>query len=113
MTIYAGTALSVDTLLETMWQKSSMGMWHIRSYDNKHWLNMYDSKTLSDVCDNPMGPQDPYTGKLLDVTQGCFVHANQSAYAAGDIGIHVPQCIIKENAENAQQWGQIYKDFKT
>lgn len=58
--------------------------------DGKHWLNMYDSRTLFEICDNPVGPTCPYTGKLLVMTDGCFVHANSSAYAAGDIGIHVP-----------------------
>lgn len=62
MSIYAGTALSTDTLLETMWQASSFGMWHIRAKDGKHWLNMYDKKTLFEVCDNPAGPTCPYTG---------------------------------------------------
>lgn len=112
MTIYAGTALSVDTLLELQWQRSSLGMWHVRAGDGKHWLNMYDSKTLFEVCDNPVGPTCPYTGKLLEMTEGCFVHANSSAYRSGDIGIHVPQCIIPDNLTPVN-WGKIYKEIKT
>lgn len=112
MTIYAGTALSVDTLLEIQWQRSSLGMWHVRAKDGKHWLNMYDSKTLFEVCDNPVGPTCPYTGKLLEMTEGCFVHANSRAYEAGDIGIHVPQCIIPDNLTPVN-WGKIYKEIKT
>lgn len=90
MTIYAGTALSVDTLLETQWQRSSLGMWYVRAMDGHHWINMYDQHELMRVCDNPLGPTCPYTGKLLRVTDGCFVHQNKRALAAGDIGIHVP-----------------------
>lgn len=112
MTIYAGTALSVDTLLEMQWQRSSLGMWHVRANDGKHWLNMYDSRTLFEICDNPIGPTCPYTGTLLKVTDGCFVHANMSAYEAGDIGIHVPQCIIPDNLTPVN-WGKIYKEIKT
>lgn len=112
MSIYAGTALSVDTLLEMQWQSSSLGMWHVRAMDGKHWLNMYDSKTLFEICDNPVGPTCPYTGKQLIMTDGCFVHANASAYAAGDIGIHVPQCIIPDNLTPVN-WGKIYKEIKT
>lgn len=112
MSIYAGTALSVDTLLEMQWQRSSLGMWHVRANDGKHWLNMYDSRTLFEICDNPIGPTCPYTGKLLKVTDGCFVHANMSAYEAGDIGIHVPQCIIPDNLTPVN-WGKIYKEIKT
>lgn len=117
MTIYAGTALSTDTLLEDKWRASSMGMWHVRAMDGKHWLNMYDKDTLKKVCSNPLGPKCPYTGKLLDVTNGCYVHASRQALEAGNIGIHVPQCIIKDIAEDPVQWGKVYKhiqedDFK-
>lgn len=111
-TIFAGTALSIDTLLEAKWQASSMGMWHIRAMDDAHWLNMYDKDTLSKVCDNPQGPTCPYTGKLLDVTRGCYVHANQKAMAINEIGIHVPQCIIPDLAYNPIQWGKIYKKIQ-
>lgn len=111
-TIYAGTALSIDTLLEAKWQASSMGMWHIRAMDDTHWLNMYDKNTLLKVCDNPQGPTCPYTGKLLDVTRGCYVHANQKAMAINEIGIHVPQCIIPDLAYNPIQWGKIYKKIQ-
>lgn len=111
-TIFAGTALSIDTLLEAKWQASSMGMWHVRAMDGNHWLNMYDKNTLLKVCDNPQGPTCPYTGKLLDVTKGLYVHANQKAMAINEIGIHVPQCIIPDLAYNPIQWGKIYKKIQ-
>ena len=111
-TIFAGTALSIDTLLEAKWQASSMGMWHVRAMDGTHWLNMYDKNTLLKVCDNPQGPTCPYTGKLLDVTKGLYVHANQKAMAINEIGIHVPQCIIPDLAYNPIQWGKIYKKIQ-
>lgn len=117
MTVYAGTALSTDTLLENKWRLSSMGMWHVRAGDGKHWLNMYDRETLYKVCNHPTGPKCPYTNKPLDVTNGCYVHANKQAFDAGNVGIHVPQCIIKDFAEDPVQWGKIYRhivedDFK-
>lgn len=111
-TIFAGTALSIDTLLEAKWQASSMGMWHVRSMDDSHWLNMYDKDTLEKVCNNPQGPTCPYTGKLLDVTRGCYVHANQKSLAINEVGIHVPQCIIPDLAYNSIQWGKIYKKIQ-
>lgn len=111
-TIFAGTALSIDTLLEAKWQASSMGMWHVRSMDGAHWLNMYDKDTLLKVCNNPQGPTCPYTGKLLDVTGGHYVHMNQKALAINEIGIHVPQCIIPDLAYNPIQWGKIYKKIQ-
>lgn len=111
-TIYAGTALSVDTLLEEKWSESSQGMWHVRAGDGAHWLNMYDRDTLLKVCDNPQGPTCPYTGKKLNVTDGCYIHGNQQALAAGDIGIHVPQCIIPDIAYDPVQWGKVYRRIK-
>lgn len=108
-TIYAGTAMSIDTLLEAQWQDSSMGVWHIKSPDGKHWLNMYDKDTLFAVCSDPRGPVCPYSGKLLDVTKGQFVHGNMKAYNDGRIGIHVPQCIITDLTNNPIQWGKIYQ----
>lgn len=111
-TIYAGTALSVDTLLEEKWSESSQGMWCVRAGDGAHWLNMYDRETLLKVCDNPQGPTCPYTGKKLNVTDGCYVHGNQQALAAGDIGIHVPQCIIPDIAYDPVQWGKVYRRIK-
>lgn len=102
--VFSGTALSIDTLLEKNWVSSSMGMWHVRAQDGKHWLNMYDKDTLFKVCDNVQGPTCPFTGKLLNVTDGCFVHAKQHALQAGRIGIHVPQCIIPDIAYNPQRW---------
>ena len=112
MSIYTGTALTTDTLLEQKWRESSMGMWHVRAMDNKHWLNMFDKDVLAKVCDNPLGPICPYTGKRLDVTRGSFVHANKQAMEAGNIGLHIPQCIITDIANSPVQWGKVYNHIK-
>ena len=110
--VFAGTALSIDTLLEAKWQESSMGMWHVRAMDGKNWLNMYDKDVLYKVCSNPQGPTCPYTGKLLKVTDGCFVHAYEDRYRDGRIGLHIPQCIIPDLAYNPIKWGAIYDKVK-
>lgn len=110
--VFAGTALSIDTLLEAKWQESSMGMWHVRAMDGKNWLNMYDKDVLYKVCSNPQGPTCPYTGKLLKVTDGCFVHAYEDRYKDGRIGLHIPQCIIPDLAYNPIKWGAIYDKVK-
>lgn len=112
-TIFAGTSLSIDTLLEAKWLASSQGMWHVRAGDGTHWLNMHDQDTLFKVCDNAKGPTCPYTGKLLNVRDGLYVHANKQALAVGAVGIHVPQCIIPDLAYNPIQWGKIYKKVRT
>lgn len=111
MTIYSGTALDTSTLLEMMWQKSSFGCYHVRSWDGKHWINMHDEEELWKVCDNPTGPIDYWTGKPLNVINGLFVHGNQKALEAGDIGIHIPMPVVLSNCSGTQ-WAQIYKDLK-
>lgn len=110
-TVFSGTALSVDTLLEQKWIDSSMGMWHVRAGDGS-WLNMYDKDTLFAVCSNPQGPTCPITGKLLNVTDGCYIHAKPSALQAGRVGVHVPQCIIPDIAYSPVRWEELYNKVK-
>lgn len=110
--VYSGTALSVDTLLEANWLDSSMGMWHVRAGDGRTWLNMFDKDTLFKVCDNIQGPTCPITGKLLKVTDGCFVHAKKGNMDSGRIGVHIPQCIIPDIAYNAQRWTEVYQKIQ-
>lgn len=107
-TVFAGTSLTIDTLLESKWQASSQGVWNVKSPDGTHWLNMHDQDTLYKVCNNPKGPTCPYTGEILDVRNGCYVHENLQSLAVGEIGIHVPQCIIPDLVYNPIRWGKIY-----
>lgn len=107
-TIYAGTALSVDTLLEDKWQSSSKGVWHVRAGNGKDWLNMYDADTLKAVCRSREGPKCPITGKILNMRDGCYVHSDRRALLEGNIGLHVPQCIIPDLVTDPLQWGKIY-----
>lgn len=107
--LFTGTALSTETLLEQEWQKSSQGVWHIKAGDGKTWLNMHDEETLLKVCDNPSGPTCPITGKLLDVTDGHYVHGYRERLDRGYIGLHVPQVIIKDNVDSPLQWQKLYK----
>lgn len=109
ITLYTGTAMSTETLLEQEWQKSSQGIWQVRSGDGKTWLNMHDEETLMKVCDNPSGPTCPITGKLLDVTDGHYEHMYPERLDRGYIGLHVPQVIIKDNVDSPLQWAKLYR----
>lgn len=111
-TIYAGTALNVDTLLEQKWQDSSMGIWHVRAGDGKSWLNLYDKETLFAICSNPEGPRCPITSKPLIMTNGCFVHAKPAALEEGRVGLHIPQCIIPDISNNRVRWEELYMKVK-
>lgn len=109
ITLYTGTAMSTETLLEQEWQKSSQGVWHIKAGDGRTWLNMHDEDTLLKVCDNPRGPTCPITGKVLDVTDGHYEHMYPERLDRGYIGLHVPQVIIKDNVDNPLQWSKLYR----
>lgn len=115
-TVYAGTATTVDSLLETKFQNSSKGTWlvpapHYTSKTvGKGWLNMND---VDDVlaCINVVGPINPATGKILEVEKGHFVHEEQEAFLMGRIGFHIPQIIIPEYAFDPIKWMEIWDDY--
>lgn len=109
-TLYSGTSLSIDTLLETKYQESSQGTWHIRAGDGRRWINCGDKEEVLSII-KPEGPTCPYTSRLLDVTDGLFVHAQRDQLEAGRIGLHIPQIIIPEFATDPIQWNDIYKSF--
>lgn len=108
MTIYAGTSLTIDTPLETKYQDSSQGMWFVRARDGKNWINTGDKEQALKII-GPMGPTCPYTGKLLDVSDGEFVHAERRRMDAGQVGFHIPQIIIPEFANSLTKWDEIYE----
>jgi hypothetical protein len=110
VTLYTGTSLTIDTMLESKYQMSSKATWHVRSPDEKHWIDMGDRemvlKTLS-----PEGPVCPFSGRPLDVRQGQFVHEFPSLAAAGLVGLHIPQIIIPDYAHNLLKWDEIYQSY--
>jgi len=111
MTVYAGTSLTIDTPLESKYQSSSQGMWFIRARDGKNWINTGDKEEVLKVI-GPMGPTCPYTGKILDVTDGEFVHADRHMLDAGHVGFHIPQIIIPEFANSLTKWDEIYEAYE-
>lgn len=111
--VYAGTALSTDTLLEDRWRQSSEGIWMIKSPNGKDWIDTSDKELLMKICSNPYGPICPYTGKPLRVENGHYVHKNMSAYRAGRVGLHVPQVIIPDLVYSPTQWTRIYNSVMT
>lgn len=113
VTIFAGTALTVDTLLEQKWQDSSMGCWMVKSPNGKDWIDCYDTETLFKICSNPNGPICPITDRPLDVTRGKYVHRNMHALERGRIGLHVPQVIVTDIANNPVKWQNLYSKVKS
>ena len=110
-TVYAGTSTTIGSPLECRYQESSRATWHIKSPDGKHWINCGDIEEATSII-QPAGPTCPYSGQLLDVTQGTFVHENERAMLDNQIGFHIPQIIIPDYAHDIVKWREIYRVFK-
>jgi hypothetical protein len=110
-TVYAGTSTTIDSPLECRYQESSMAMWHIRAGDGKNWINCGNEEEVLKII-RPEGPTCPWTGRRLDVTDGTFVHANQSMQYENQIGFHIPQIIIPEYANDIVKWREIWRVYK-
>jgi hypothetical protein len=60
----------------------------------------------------PQGLTNPATGKVIDVTDGRFVHQIQSNFEQGYLGFHIPQIIIPDYANIPQKWMEIWSAFQ-
>jgi hypothetical protein len=108
-TIFAGTSLTVDTALEARWLQSSQGTWHLRCGCG----NEIDCGNAESIipCIQPEGLTCAECSRIMDVTRGHFVHQYPELLKAGWIGLHVPQIIIPEYANNLRKWSEIYEAF--
>lgn len=108
--IYSGTSLTVDTPLETRWLQSSQGEWHIRAMDGKHWINTGDKEDVLRIIQKN-GPTCPYTGRILDVTDGFYIHRFPELLKEGKVGLHIPQIIIPDLVVKPIKWKQIWDSY--
>lgn len=108
---YAGTSLTMDTFLEGKYQEGSKATWFIPSPNGKDWIDCGDEDMIM-KCIKPEGLVCPWTGKLLQVTDGEYVHADMHAYDCGLVSYHTPQIIVPEYANNVIKWTEIFRDFK-
>jgi hypothetical protein len=117
ITIYAGTSTTVDSLLETNYQDSSQACWLLRApgYESKSagkgWLNCGDQEDVMKAM-SIRGIKNPATGKIIDVTDGHFVHQLQSKFEQGYLGFHIPQIIIPDYANRPQKWMEIWNAYE-
>ena len=108
-TIFAGTSLTVDTALESRWLQSSQGTWHLLC-ECGFEIDCGSAKEVIPLI-QPEGPMCPRCSRILDVTRGRWVHPYQGLLDAGWIGLHVPQMIIPDYANNLRKWSEIYQAF--
>jgi hypothetical protein len=117
-TIYAGTSTTTDSLLETKFIESSQAAWLLRApgYHSQSagqgWLNCSDKDDVLKAI-QPQGLTNPATGKVIDVTDGRFVHQLQSNFDQGYLGFHIPQIIIPDYANIPQKWMEIWNAFQS
>lgn len=117
-TIFAGTSTTTDTVLETKFLESSQAAWLLRApgyHSNsagQGWLNCSDKDDVLKAI-QPMGLTNPATGKVIDVTDGRFVHQVQSRFEQGYLGFHIPQIIIPDYANIPQKWMEIWNAFQS
>ena len=117
-TIYAGTSTTTDSLLETKFLESSQAAWLLRApgYNSQSagqgWLNCSDKDDVLKAI-QPQGLTNPATGKVIDVTEGRFVHQIQSNFEQGYLGFHIPQIIIPDYANIPQKWMEIWNAFQS
>lgn len=117
-TIYAGTSTTMETLLETKFLSSSQASWLIRApgYESgsagKGWINCGDKDDVL-KCIKPQGFTHPVTNKVLDVTDGHFVHQEMDRFEQGYLGFHIPQIIIPDYANKPEKWMEVWNAYET
>lgn len=106
ITFYSGTSLTTDTFLEHKFSISSAACWVMKCGCGHHNIPDLEHKVLDMI--QPQGPSCAKCGRLLDVRNGEFVHANQKALAIGHYGFHIPQIIMPSVAYHANRWDKLY-----
>lgn len=107
--LFAGTSLTTDTALEVKYQQGSQATWHVRCPDGIHWIDCGDPEQVLPII-KVEGPTCPYTGRILDMENGEYVHAFKDRAEAGFPSYHIPQIIIPGFIHGAggNEWLTIY-----
>ena len=108
---FAGTSLTLDSFLETKYQQGSQGTWHVRCPDGKNWINCGDPAQVLPII-QVEGPTCPFTGKILDMSDGEYVHAERARADAGLKSFHIPQIIIPDFVTDPLQWIPLFQSLQ-
>lgn len=108
VTIYAGTSLTTDTLLEKKWSESSQGYWVTRCEACRHENYPLPTEGALDMI-QPNGPACIKCGRPLNVRLGRFIHTHLNLVNVGRLGFHVPQIIIPAVVNNPVRWAKIHE----
>lgn len=108
ITIYAGTSLTTDTLLEKKWSESSQGLWITRcTHCNHDNIPLPEHGVLEMI--QRAGPSCSKCGRPIDIRSGKFIHAYPAKVTAGRKGFHLPQLCLPSVINNPVRWAKIYE----
>lgn len=113
-TSYSGTSTTVDSPLETRFQESSQGYWHIESPHvggKDRWIHCGDQTQILKMI-SPTGPVCPITLKPIDTLRGRFVMEAPSALEYSRVGFHIPQFIVPDFVRPAKWASEIFGFLK-
>ena len=108
ITIYAGTSLTTDTMLEKKWSESSQGLWITKCTGCNHENIPLPEHQVLDMIE-PSGPACAKCGRPIDVRTGRFLHAYPERVACGRKGFHIPQLIVPSVVKNPIRWAKIHE----
>jgi len=108
VTIYAGTSLDINTMLERKWSESSQGLWLMKCEACNHYNVPLPEHKVMDMIQRA-SPACVKCGRPINVRHGRYVHSYPNLASVGRMGIHVPQIIVPAVANNPMRWAQIYE----
>ena len=107
ITIYSGTSISTDSMLEHKWNESSQGSWFMYC-ECGHWnIPLLEYGVLDMI--QPNGPSCIKCKRILQVREGKFIHAYPEQFKRGFRGFHIPQLIVPAVVYNPIRWANIYQ----
>ena len=108
--VLAGTATTVDSLLETRYQEGCQAVWMINHPDGKTQINCGDPDEVIPYI-GPYQMEDPKTKVKIDPLDGQYEFLNPKGFEERYVSIHVPQ-IINPDKQVPLEWNGIYKAFQ-
>ncbi len=110
VTIYAGTSLDTNTMLEKKWNESSQGLWHIKCPSGHYNVPLPEFGVMDMIqADGPRCHKNTCK-QPLDVKNGRFIHLHPNLVTKGQRGFHIPQIIVPAVVNNPMRWAEIYKN---
>jgi hypothetical protein len=105
----AGTATTLESLLETRYQEGCQAVWHIRHPNGQKIINCGDPEDVIPYI-GPYQMEDPITKEKIDPLNGSYEFMNPQGFENRIVSIHVPQ-IINPDKLKPLEWNGIYKSF--